>query len=86
MSKKFWAVVGTEENMYEPQVEEFDNKRDVNKFCNEFKRDCKEEGYESFIGGVAETEQEREELKKKVQQHRRDEILEKFGEDVGMDG
>ena len=86
MSKKFWAVVGTEENMYEPQVEEFDNKRDANKFCDEFENECEEQGYEFYIAGIASTEQEREELKAEVQQYRRDTILERFGEDVGEEG
>ena len=86
MSKKFWAVVGTEENMYEPQVMEFGNKRDAEKYCDEFENECEEQGYESYIAGVASTEQEREELEAEVQQYRRDEILERFGEDVGEAG
>ena len=86
MSKKFWAVVGTEENMYEPQVMEFGSKRDAEKYCDEFENECEEQGYESYIAGVASTEQEREELESEVQQYRRAEILERFGEDVGEEG
>lgn len=86
MGKKFYSVVGTEENMYEPEVVEFGNKRDAEKFNDRYERDCNKQGYETYIAGVAESEEERDALVAEVQQYRRDTILENFGEDVGEEG